>query len=390
MPVLRKNLAVGVFIDHDAGVAAHFHRGIARFARGHADWTMVLMRSSRVGPLSEPNMPRFDGLLMNTIRVEDLLAVRTWGIPVVRLYQSVGPPGVPMVSADNAAGAALAAEHLLSLGLRRFGYAAGPDAPDNIFRQQGFVRAIKAAGASVRVHDFSVMWNREISPQAVSAVGEWIRGIGCPCGVLAFSDTLGSPFIQAVRQVGFRVPDDVAVVGMDDDEVMCEYSNPPLSSVDLNYQVVGYEAAALLDRCMRGRKSVPPQTLIPPIGVIERGSSQMLAMDDDLAKVLRLMLHNLAKPLTVRQMAAHVQISERALELKFQRALGRSPSAELARLRVERAKRLLVDTDTSVSRIALQAGFASPAHFCRAFKQSTGATPGQHRRARRGGSTDRK
>jgi LacI family transcriptional regulator len=138
------------------------------------------------------------------------------------------------------------------------------------------------------------------------------------------------------------------------------------------------------------RRSAPVQKLIPPIGMIERGSSQMLAVEDDVARVLKLMVNHLDDRLTVRQMAEQVNVSPRTLELKFQRAIGRSPSQEMARLRVERAKRLLIDTESSIVRIALDAGFANPGHFCHCFKVQTKMTPGEYRRAMCGDTSGRR
>jgi LacI family transcriptional regulator len=381
---------VAVFMNEDAGASAELLRGVARFARSREDWLLISMGTTQADLHAHPDADSADGLLVQTADASELKSLVANGIPAVNLLQTPPPLKLPAVCADNESAGRLAAEHLLNLGLRRFGYLDAAAAADNAFRQRGFAETIEASQGRCAVREISSLWEKILSKATVAAVKKWIESIGRPCGILAFNDSLGSPFIRAARAAGFRVPEDVAVVGFDDHDVLCEFCNPPLSSVNCNNQVIGYEAAALLDRLMRGRrKAAPTQRLIPPIGVIERKSSQMLAVEDDVARVLRLMMRHLDQRLTVREMAEHIQVSERTLETKFQRSLGRSPSEEMARLRVERAKQLLVDTDKSVQAVAFDSGFATSSHFCHAFKQTTSCTPSQYRRGLRGKAAGR-
>jgi LacI family transcriptional regulator len=378
---------IAVFLGQNEASSAELHRGIARFARTRDDWSLI-HAETRIAkpPLSSVTLAA-DGLLLSSAFADKdaIKEIAARNIPAVDIIQCAPPLVLPAVCADNEAVGRVAAEHLLSLGLRRFGYVEMPANPDNAFRREGFRRTIESAGFDCGVTHFGELWRPTLSKKLASAIGQWVQSLGSPRGILTFCDPLGLWFMRALRQIGVRVPDDVALVGIDDNDVLCEYCNPPLSSVNLNNQVIAYEAAAMLDRLMRSRKRPPPtQTLIPPIGVIERGSSQMLAVEEDVARVLRLMMANLGRRLTVREMAEHVQISDRALEKKFQRCLGRTPSEEMARLRAERGKRLLVNTEKSIVQIAHEAGYANTGHFCNSFKRSTRMTPGQYRRAIRG------
>jgi LacI family transcriptional regulator len=383
---------IAVFLEQNEASSADFHRGIARFARTRDDWSLIHM-GTRIAkpPLSSVTLAA-DGLLLSSAFADKgaIKEIAARQIPAVNIIQCAPPLILPAVCADNEAAGRLAAEHLLGLGLRHFGYIEMPRNPDDAFRRDGFRRTIESAGGNCAVTHFGELWRPTISKKLGSTMAQWIQSIGSPCGILAFCDPLGLWFLRALRQIGIRVPDDVALVGIDDNDVLCEYCNPPLSSVNLNNQVIAYEAAAMLDRLMRSRRRSPPaQTLIPPIGVIERGSSQMLAVEEDVARVLRLMMANLGRRLSVREMAEHVQISDRALEKKFQRCLGRTPSEEMARLRAERGKRLLVNTEKSIVQIAHEAGYANTGHFCNSFKRSTQMTPGQYRRAIRGDGVGR-
>jgi LacI family transcriptional regulator len=380
---------VGLFLGVGSGECDPWMRGISRFARTKKDWMPVALGSTKIDPATLPTSAVADGLIVYLPAPSPALvaALTAWQVPIVNLVQNPSPPAFPSICPDNYAAGRAAAEHLLGLGLRRFGYVGYAVAPDNHFRQQGFERTVRSAGGSCAVAEFPDLWDWTRYGRAAAAIGPWIRGIGYPCGVLAFNDSLASPFVRAASAAGFRVPDDVAVVGIDDDEGLCGFCNPPLSSVNLNEEVAGFEAAALLDRLMRsprGQPAAPTQTLIPPIGVIERGSSQVLAVEEDVASVLRLMRRHVDERLPVRDMAAHINISTRALVTKFQRALGHSPSEEMTRLRIEWAKRLLIDSEKSIVQIGDLAGFANAGHFCRAFKQKTKLTPTQYRRDVRG------
>jgi LacI family transcriptional regulator len=374
---------IAVYLDQNDAASGEWHRGIARFSRAHDDWSLMHMGTNRITLEIASAIEGIDGLLLSSAYVEPaaIAAIVKRGISAVNLIQAPPPLLLSAVCADNETAGRLAGEHLVGLGLRRFGYLALEEAVDNAPRRRGFEQAIRSAGCKCVFRAINNLWKPVPAADTLSEVCRWIDHIGRPCGVLAFSDVLASGFLRAIRKNGIRVPDDVALVGIDDNDVLCEYCNPPLSSVNLNNQVIAYEAAALLDRLMRSRRRpAPVQKLIPPIGVIERGSSQMLA-----ARVLRLMMRDPSERLSIRQMAEHVQVSERTLESKFKRCLGRTPGQEMSRLRVERAKRLLVDTEKSIVAIADEAGFSNVGHFCWSFKKKTNMTPGQYRRSVRGG-----
>jgi LacI family transcriptional regulator len=385
----NRTKTIGLFLGSSA--QDQWMRGLSRFARTREDWMPVQMGSPQIDPATFPSTAMADGIIVSLSAPPPgvVAALSAWRVPIVNLIQNSPPLAFAAVCPDNDAAGRMAAEHLLGLGLRRFGYVGTDAAADNAFRRRGFERTVQSAGASCAVAEFPTLWDWTRHDEAAAEIGKWIRSVGYPCGVLAFNDSVASPFVRVVSTAGLRVPDDVAVVGIDDDAGLCEFCNPPLSSVNLNKEVVGYEAAALLDRLMRldnASPSPPTQTLIMPIGVIEGGSSQMLAVEDDVARVLRLMRSHVGERLSVQKMAAHIRVSERTLVTKFQHCLGRSPSEEMARLRVEWSKQLLVDTEKSIGQIAHQAGYANTAHFCTSFKRRTQTTPGNYRRSMRGSS----
>jgi LacI family transcriptional regulator len=378
---------IAVLVDFLAGPAASMHRGIARFARTEANWKLVRTARSEVSSVRLYTKGEVDGLIISDASIDghiidDALAS---GIPAVNLVQRANGKGVPMVCADNLAIGKIAAEHLLGLGYRRLGYVYANEAPDHPFRRDGFLRTASQAGIRSAAGNFPFLWIYEPTAESQQQFIEWIRALGTPCGLLAFCDQLGDALIATIKRCGLRVPDDVAVVGVDDNEMLCEYSDPPLSSVDPNDAIIGYRAAQFLERMLDGKQPVAAQTLIPPIGVIERASTQALAVDDeDVARVLRLMRERMSEHLTIDEMAQHVSLSKRTLQVRFKKCLDCEPFEELMRIRIEYAKKRLAEPGVSIAAIAIDSGFGGSDHFCRAFQKRTGLTPSLYRQACRG------
>jgi LacI family transcriptional regulator len=381
--VAKKNRrTIAVLMHYGAGPWA-VHRGIAGFARSQANWKLVCTTSQELLSLRARTGGVVDGLIIqdefyDAHITRDALAS---GIPTVNTIQNPNATGIPTVCMDNFAIGKLAGEYLLSLGYRGLAYIQAGETVDSCYRRDGLLHAASAAGVIGAVGNFPSLWTYEPPAKIRQRVSRWIKSLKLPCGILVFCDGLGDAVISAVRGVGVRVPEDVAIIGVDDNEMLCEYCDPPLSSIDPNSLLIGYRAAEVLERMIDGDQPTPSQTLIPPLGVIERGSTESIAVDDDdVAKVLRLMRQRLGEPITLDEMAHHVRLSKRALQIKFKKSFGREPFAELMRLRIEYSKKKLPIADLSIANIAVDAGFCGPEHFCRAFKRHTGLTPSAYRR----------
>jgi len=181
------------------------------------------------------------------------------------------------------------------------------------------------------------------------------------------------------KTAGIAVPDRVAILSLRDGPLLCELAATPISSVDHAAYQIGYEAARLLDRMLNGR-SVPEKTLLPPLGITARASTDVLAIDDrDIAQAVRFIRANAHRPLAVADVLRNVAIHRRSLERGFRKVLGRSPTEELREARVAIAQRLLARTDAPLAEIARNSGFILPQHLTAAFKQVTGLTPSAYR-----------
>jgi LacI family transcriptional regulator len=211
-------------------------------------------------------------------------------------------------------------------------------------------------------------------------LADWLRHLPKPVGVLACNDVRGQQVLNACREAGLAVPDEVAVLGVDNSELVCNLSDPPLSSVDLNCEQIGYEAAALLARLLAGGRAKPRTRLLEPRGIVTRRSTDVLAIEDpETAAAVRLIRTRACEGLTVRQLLASCPLSSSSLERRFAQLLGRTPKAEILRVKVQRVQELLAHPDLSLAAIAARAGFKHPENLSFVFKQKTGLTAGQYR-----------
>lgn len=212
----------------------------------------------------------------------------------------------------------------------------------------------------------------------------WVRGLPRPVGVFAANDAWGVQLIEVCRQANLRVPDDVALVGVDNDDLLCEMARPSLSSVAVPAEQVGFEAAALLDKLLAGETPAAGSALFPPVRVVARQSSDLLALDDaEVAAAVRL-IRRAGKPIQVADILREVAISRRALERRFAAVLGRGLGEEIRRVRVERARELLAGTELPMAAVAARAGYSGVTRLCVAFRKGTGYAPADYRRRFRG------
>jgi len=222
-------------------------------------------------------------------------------------------------------------------------------------------------------------WEREWT-----TIITWLRRLPKPVGVMACNDDTGLLVLDACRRAGILVPDEVAVVGVGNDECLCELGQPSLSSVDLDPQRIGYEAAHMLDMLMAGRTLLDPYVLAPPRGVIARASTDVLATaDQGVVRAVRFIREHACGPIRVTDVLKHARMSRASLEPRLKRTLGRTIHQEIERVRVARVRELLASSAAPLKQIASQAGFRYPEYMMRVFRQATGQTPGQYRRAAR-------
>jgi LacI family transcriptional regulator len=302
-------------------------------------------------------------------------------VPVVDISGLRGGIGLPCVISDDAAVGRLAAAHLLSLGLPHFGFFGTRAHYYSLLRQQGFAQAIDAAGLTCHVFLDSVADRPGDVARAKVALEAWLRKLPKPIGVLAADDARALQLLAACKKLSIRVPRSVAVVGVDNDDVFCALADPPLTSVALSTQRIGYEAGRMLDRLMTGLALPRDQLLVPPAAVVPRASTDLPSiLDADVAAAVRYISLHAQDHLRVRDLLRELAMSRSALDRRFRKVLGRTPAAEIRDAQLDAARRLLEDTDESMEQIAVAAGFSNAKQFGGTFRRATGLTPTAYRR----------
>lgn len=391
MPGIPK---VALLIETARGYGRGLLRGIVRYARLHGPWAFYVTPGDFEQAL--PKMEQWGGTgiiarIENQRIAETILAT---GLPLVALDLSdeqlaAGHPlsRVCEVRSDSFRAASMAVDHLLERGFRRFAFVGIAGRVWSRRREEAFCERVRAAGYEPHVYRpprgrRQREWGREQSIMA-----EWLRRLPKPTGLMACNDDRGREVLEACRAAGLQVPDEVAVVGVDNDSLLCDLADPPLSSVSLNAERGGFDAAALLDRLMRGRpgRARAQRIVVEPLGVVTRRSTDVMALADRAAaRALRFIRENAARPIQVDEVVRHVGRSRRALEIRFRRAVGRSIHAEIQRAHIERVKRLLQETDLAMPKVAEAAGFTSASYFGAVVRRALGMTPAQYRRHVRG------
>jgi LacI family transcriptional regulator len=356
--------------------------GVRDWMREGERWAIRFTEQGRRAPL--PTWLKDwqgDGIIARVDSPQIAAALRRTRLPVVDVSAERFSSEFSRVSIDNGAVARLAAEHLATKGFLDFAYCG-----DRRFlwsRQRGveFRRCLAEKGR--RCVDFGEPAGtaKPGSDAEIRAIARWLKGLPKPVGVFACYDGRALQVLEACQLLGLHVPDQVAVLGVDNDELVCELANPPLSSVQPNARRSGYEAAALLARLMGGeKKAVAPTHQVQPVRVVERQSTDVVAVADvKVAAALKFIRLHACEGMDVGDVLRAVPMSRTRLEQKFKALLGHSPHRQLVQQRIARAKHLLAESKIAISEVAEQAGFDNASYLSVAFRRETGLSPFAYR-----------
>lgn len=308
------------------------------------------------------------------------LAVSTT-VPIVSVAWDFTSQGIPSVLPDEERIGLLGLEHLLATGLRQVSTFRLDGSQFGVARERAFLGGARKAGAHV-----AVGWGSEDAPpewrgENADGISSWLLGLPKPCGLFTCADHWARIVARYIRLAGLRVPDDIALVGVDNDVVECELLSPPLSSVMVPWQELGDRAACLVERALDGQRLERQRWLLAPIAVAARRSSEIFAIEDAVvAKAVRWIRQNAHQHINVPMVADAVGGGRKRLERRFRRVLNRTVQEEIRRARIEIAMRLLRTTKTGLVEIAKQCGFSNAALLSIAFKREVGMPPGVYRR----------
>jgi LacI family transcriptional regulator len=380
----RQNRRVAVVIEASNAYARGLLAGILRHVREHEPWTVFLPEHGRGRPPLEA-LAKWagDGVIArieteSTARSIERLR-RKLGIPVIDVSAARLVADLPYVETDDVAIAAVAADHFFERDFRHFAFL-GDDRfrwSDN--RCRAFVEAVAAQGHEVAV--FSPRGRRAPPADDDEAVEAWLARLPKPVALLACYDSRGRQAIDACRRAGIAVPDEVAVLGVDDDDVLCGLASPPLSSVMPDAIGAGRRAAELLEQLMRGEPLERSEWLLPPLGIAVRQSTDVLAIEDPLVvAAVRHIRDHACDGINVADVARVLKTTRRVLENRFTKRVGHTPHEEIARVQFRRVEQLLLETDLPLATIALRAGFRHTEYMTVAFTKRHGMPPSRWRK----------
>ena len=376
---------VAVLIETSREYGRGLLRGVTRFHREKPNWS-VYFRQQDLGAA----LPRWmkswkgDGILArvaNKKTGEELIAT---GLPLIDLRGATSTLGIPLFGIDNQSVTRHAFDHLAACGLKNFAFVGEPIGK-HVYddeRRDMFSHLVQEYGSECHLFGNRSgrrkvkSWEDQQQQLAV-----WLSQLPKPVGIMCCHDDRGQQVLDACQRADLGVPDEVAVLGVDNDEFLCRLSVPSLTSVDVRAERIGYHAASLLDQMMNGEKKFDESVLFEAAGVAARQSTDVIACEDpEIARTLRFIRQNACNQLTVEDVQRQVTLSRSLLNRRFKKHLGRTPKQEIQRVQMETAKRLLTDSHDALQSIAEQCGFNEAWYFISVFRKHTGMTPGAYRK----------
>ena len=402
---------IALLMGQDIGFCRDLIRGIRAYTVGKSDW------SFQDGPPESSVVEAFrrwkpHGIIAQLLTPEIARAAVALGKPLIDTAYVLPNLEVPVVDVDHEAVGRLAAEHFLERGYRHFGFVGSEWAHFSKLREASFrarltegnycvsKRQCRETGEQVcsagrtrpylpeSQYTFSACYVEYLLrvsgltewKRAARRVRRWLLELPKPVGILAANDIPARELADVCLQIGLRVPDDVALLGVDNDDLECGLTSPPLSSVATPARKIGYESAKLLDALMSGSPAPREPMLLPPIGVVTRQSTDALATQDSaVIAALDFIRKRAADDIGVDDVARHAVQGRRMLEYKFREILGHTVLEEIRRVRIRWVKELLCGSDLAMPAIARRCGFSSPQRMAVVFRQATGLTPTEYR-----------
>jgi len=358
-------------------------RGVLDYAKAKPDWYVEAMDLDLVlrGVLRD-GWDGFDALIISEGPRSREFRQSAHNFPIVTTH-FLGDEPVDQVDGDPEATGRLAADFFLKHLPRRYACLRSYDSLAHHRREDAFVAQVEAAdiGADCRIFHSTKMDSVFRDEALCAEVMDWAKAGSTPVGIFCTDDGTAGFLLRWLMQAGVSIPAEVQILGCEDDELRCEGLPVTLSSVRMPYRQVGFEAARILDLRLRGQSGPAEQISLPPEGVTERAStSNLQTRDRPVQSAIDYLTEHQNRSLSIEEVARHAGLSPSALRKRFKEAIGRSPKAELLRLRMRRVEALIRDTELSLEEIAEATGFPSGVYLSKIFRTKTGQTVRQYRR----------
>lgn len=359
-------------------------KGIVNYCNEHGPWAFVFddpfyiqIEQGRKGSTWQVSEYDVDGIIMR--ETPDYKVVFDKEIPTIFVGHILRIPDATSIQSDNVGVGKMAAEYYIDRGFKNFAYVGY----DNFFwsqeRCKAYQNSLNEAGCELQIFKQPQTKQNDRQYQQKKLI-DWLGKIKKPAAVFACNDDRARQIVSACNIGQIHIPDEVAVLGVDNDEFCCNLSNPPISSIALNVEQAGYKSAALLEGMMAGNINKPQEIIVEPQAVVTRQSTDILAINDPVVlAAVKFIKDNVHKPIQVSDVIDEVAVSRRCLYDKFSNFLGTSIYSYIKRCRVIEIKRLLTETDMSINEIALKLGFTTADHIAEYFRSETDLNPRQYR-----------
>ena len=382
---MKKFTHIALMVNASTDFGRAICRGVVHFVREHGDWLLFPVEPG-VDEVSIQNwlrVNRIAGVISGGSSREVFLHMQETGLPLVSLsYRDINP-GTTAVNADPEAISRMAAEFFLRAGFWNFAFCGYPESAYSAMREAAFQDILGAHGRTLHVlphaphapvahHGYDPISNMASD----RLLGAWLRSLPKPVALLACNDSRGQQLLRIAQECEIDVPGEMAVLGVDNDEILCTVCHPALSSIEPNGEAIGRAAALALDGLLR--KTIRPgvQLKIPPLRIVERQSTGIPPMENQLMiRAMRIIRDAVRDNLTVKALCAELGSSRTRLDMLFKEHLGRTPSDEITRVRVKHVTELLHGTPLSIKEIANLSGFTSAACLSHFIRRETGGTP---------------
>lgn len=382
--------AVALLIETSNAYARGILEGIIEYQRQHDGWSIYLPEQDRgATPPKWLRTWQGDGIIARIESDAIATAVKRAGIPTVDVSAARRLDGIPWVETDDACVARLAIEHLWERGFRQLAFCGDPSFNWSKWRSDHFVAQLTARGIDCHLFETTGRLSKGYSwPREQKHLAQWLKKLPKPIGLMASYDIRAQQILDLCRELEIHVPDEVAVVGVDNDPIVCNLSYPSLSSVIPNAMGAGFLAAEILEKMMRGESIPADAHLLAPLGVATRQSTDILAVSDpDIRKAARFIRDNACSGITVLDVLREVPLSRRVFENRFQKATGKTPHDAILAQRLKRVEELLRESDLSLDAIAQKTGFEHSEYMSVVFRKEFKIPPGRYRNQIRRGET---
>ena len=346
--------------------------GIARYSRLYGPWSFYKEPIDLKSSIPHLTNWKPDGIIMrDSLITKELLKLK---IPtILAIHDSKYPKDLPVIKTDSYSIAKMASEHLLEKGLKNFAFCGFDNYDWSKERKLYFSRFNSKAGYKTHIYLQPKRIKKDDWQNELQHVNEWIKSLPKPVGIFACNDDRGQHILEVCKSINLNVPEDVAVIGVDNDPMVCEIGDPPLTSIALNVESAGYEAAKLLDQLIDKKKVGLRKMIVTPSHVVQRQSTDIFAVnDDEVATAIRYIKNNAKNKILVKDVVKATSISRRTLEKRFKKTIHRSIYREIQQVRIELISKLLVETDLSISQITSLFSFTGVEHISRYFKKEKG------------------